>query len=169
VRTLLALAATLVVLALGASLTHLAGGGAFSLALALPVVVWLGLGAGLVEGAVAAALVGVLLDAAAGGPAGLQVFLSVMLFLSSRAAAGAFDGRSTLGFALLSAVGTLCYGLGAILLTRYVSTAEVAPRWALGWRVLVEATLTGAAAVAIRPLLDRFVAPLKREDPGLLR
>ena len=168
-RTLTLVLAALGLVALGASISRQVAGGAFSLALALPVVVWLGLDAAVVEGAVAAAAVGVVLDAAAGGPAGLCVFLSVMLFLASRAAAGTFDAESLLGFALLSGVGTLLFGLAAILLTRYVSPAEEAPGWGLAGRVVVEALLTALCAPGVRWVLDRLAAPFHGEDPGLLR
>jgi hypothetical protein len=167
-RTALVVTLALVLVALGASLSHLVGGGAFSLALPLPIVVWLGLEAGVVDGAVAAAAVGLVLDSAAGGPAGLLTFLSVMLFLVSRAAGAAFDAKSPLGFAVLSGVGTLFCGLGALVLIRYVTPADEAPRLALAGRVLLEALLTGAAAPAVRWPLDRLAAPLQREDPGLL-
>ena len=168
-RTSLALAAALVLVALGASLCHFLGGGAVSLALPVPVVVWLGLEAGLVDGAFAAAAVGLVLDSAAGGPGGLLTFLSVALFLGSRAAAGAFDARSSLGFALLSGAATFALGVGALLLLRYVAPAEEAPRLGLVGRVLGEAVLTAFAAPALRLLLDRLSAPMRREDPGLLR
>ena len=168
-RTLTLVIVALALVALGASVSHHIGGGSFSLALVLPVVVWLGLDAGVVEGAVAAAAIGVVIDAAAGGPAGLCVFLSVMLFLASRAAAGTFDAESLLGFSVLTGAGTLLFGLGAILLTRYVSPAEEAPRWGLAGRVLVEALLTGLCAPLVRWALDRLAAPFQGEDPGLLR
>ncbi|HVP67460.1 MAG TPA: hypothetical protein VMT17_09380 [Anaeromyxobacteraceae bacterium] len=166
-RTLLALVAVLVLVGLGASLSRVVGG-ALSLPLAIPVVVWLGLEAGVVEGAVAAAVVGVLLDGAAGGPTGLHVFLSVMLFLASRVASRSVDARAGPGFGLLSGAGMVVFGLGALLLQRYVSPADAAPRWGLAGRVLVQAVLCGLAAPAVRLALDRFGASLDREEPRLL-
>ncbi len=121
VRIPLALLAALVLLALGASATSQLAGGAVSVALAVPVIVWLGVETPVVEGAIGAALVGVLLDAAAGGPGGLLTFLSVMIVVGVRAGAGPFDARSDLGFALLSGAATFTMGFGAILLTRYVT------------------------------------------------
>lgn len=165
-RTILAVAAALVLVGLGAALSHLLGG-SLSLPLALPVLVWLGLEAGVVEGAVAAAAVGALFDAALGGPVGLHVFLSVMLFLASRAASGAFDARAGPGFGLLSGAGMLAFGLGALVLVRYVSPAEAAPRWGLAARVVAQAMIAGLAAPAVRLVLDRFGAPLEREEPRL--
>jgi hypothetical protein len=165
----LALLAALVLLALGASATSQLAGGAVSLALAVPVIVWLGLETPVVEGAIGAALVGVLLDAAAGGPGGLLTFLSVMILVGVRAGAGPFDARSALGFAVLSGAATFGMGFGAILLTRYVTPPDAEPGWGLLGRVLVESLLTALAAPAIRWALDRVVVPAQRDQPGILR
>jgi hypothetical protein len=164
-----AVLAALLLVALGASATHLLAGGAVSVALAVPVIVWLGVETPVVEGAVGAALVGAILDAAAGGPGGLLTFLSVLVLLGARIGAGPFDARSDLGFGLLSGAATFAMGLGALLLVRYVSVADVAPSWALAGRMLVEASLTGLAAPAIRRVLDRVALPAHREHPGYLR
>jgi len=157
----------LVLVALGASLTHLLGGGALSVSLWVALVAWLGIEAGLVEGTAAALLVGVVADAAAGGPMGLLAFLAVAAFLSVRAAAAAAGPRGAGGFALVSAAATLLVGLGAILLTRYVSPPESAPRWGLAGRVAVEALAVGALAPAVRWLAARVVGTPPREEPGL--
>jgi hypothetical protein len=126
-RVPMAAVAALLLVAVGASATRQLAGGAFSVALAVPVVVWLGLETTVIEGAIGAAVVGVLLDASAGGPAGLLTFLSVLVFVGVRAGAGAFDARTPLGFGVLSGVATLGMGLGALLLLRYVTPAEAAP------------------------------------------
>jgi len=167
-RALLVVLLSLVLVALGASLSHLVAGGAFSLALAVPVVVWLGMDAGLVEGAVAAAAVGVVTDAAAGGPMGLLTFLSVMAFLGTRAASSAIDARGVLAFAVLSGAATLLMGIGALLLTRYVSPPEAAPRWGLMGRVAGEALLTAVLAPAVGWMLKRVLGAAPREQPGVL-
>jgi hypothetical protein len=169
VRIPLALLAALVLLAVGASATSQLVGGAVSVALAVPVIVWLGVETPVIEGAIGAALVGVLLDAAAGGPGGLLTFLSVMIVVGVRAGAGPFDARSDLGFAMLTGAATFTMGFGAILLTRYVSPAEAEPGWSLLGRVLVESLLTALAAPAVRWALDRIVVPAHRDLPGALR
>jgi cell shape-determining protein MreD len=168
-RVPLALLAVLFLLAISASVTSQLSGGAVSLALAVPVIVWLGLETPVVEGAIGAALVGVLLDASAGGPGGLLTSLSVIILLSVRAGAGPFDARSRLGFALLCGAATFLMGFGAILLTRYVTSSNADPSWGLLGRVLVESLLTAVAAPAIRWALDRVLVPAHRDHSGILR
>ena len=168
-RVPLAAAAALLLVAIGASATRQLSGGAVSIALAVPVIVWLGLETPVVEGAIGAVIIGVLLDAAAGGPGGLLAFLSVMVFVGVRAGAGPFDARSVLGFALLSGAATLGMGFGAIVLLRYVSPTAAIPGWSLLGRVAVEAILTGMAAPPVRLLLDRVLVPAQREHTGVLR
>jgi hypothetical protein len=167
-RIPVAVLAALFLLAVGASGTSQLTGGAVSLALAVPVIVWLGVEAPVIEGAFGAALVGVVLDAAAGGPGGLLTFLSLMVLVGVRAGAGPFDARSNLGFALLSGAATFGMGFGAILLTRYVTPAGSDPGWSLLGRVLVESVLTAVAAPAIRWVLDRVVSPVHHQA-GTLR
>jgi len=121
------------------------------------------------EGAIGAAVVGILLDGAAGGPWGLVTFLSVVVFLGVRVAASPFDARSTLGFTILSALATFAMGFGAVLLLRYVAPEGAAPGWGLLGRVLVEALLTGLAAPPIRWVLDRLLVTAQREPAGVLR
>jgi hypothetical protein len=133
------------------------------------VIVWLGLETPVIEGAIGAALVGVVLDGAAGGPGGLLTFLAVLAFVGVRAGAGPFDARSMPGFALLSGAATLGMGLGALLLTRYVAPPAQAPGWGLAGRVLVEAVLTGIAAPPIRWALDRVLVSAHRETHTVLR
>ena len=168
-RVPLASVAALLLIALGATITRQLSGGAISLALAVPVVVWLGLETPVIEGAIGSALVGALLDASAGGPSGLLTFLSVMVFVGVRAGAGPFDARSPLGFGLLSGAATLGMGFGAVLLLRYVTPSTAAPGWSLLGRVVVESVLTGLAAPAIRWVLDRVLVPAHRDLPGVLR
>lgn len=167
-RVPMASVAALLLVAIGASATGQLSGGAVSVALAVPVVVWLGLETTVIEGAIGAAVVGVILDASAGGPGGLLTFLAVLVFVGVRAGAGAFDARTPLGFGLLSGVATLGMGLGALLLLRYVTPSATAPGWNLLGRVAVESLLTGLAAPAIRWVLDRLLVPGHREQPGLL-
>lgn len=168
-RVPLALLVALFLLAISASVTSQLSGGAVSLALAVPLIVWLGLETPVAEGAVGAALVGVLLDASAGGPGGLLTSLSVIVFLGVRAGAGPFDARSRLGFALLCGAATFLMGFCAILLTRYVTPPNADPSWGLLGRVFVDSLLTAAAAPAIRWALDRVLVPAHRDHSGILR
>jgi hypothetical protein len=168
-KPLLQVAFALVLMALQASFLRFVGGGGFSLALALPCVVYLGLYAATAEGALAAAGVGYGLDLMAAGPAGLLTFLSVALFLASRVAGATFDVKSGRTFALASALGTLLVGVTAWLLTRYVSPAESAPGAGLLLRILVESVLTGAASPLVLFAMRRIDGLFDREEPGLLR
>jgi hypothetical protein len=168
-RVPLAALAALLLVGVGASLTRQLAGGAVSVALAVPVLVWLGLETPVVEGAIGSAAIGVVLDASAGGPGGLLTFLCVLAFVGVRAGAGPFDARSPLGFGLLSGAVTFGLGLGAIALLRYVTPPETAPAWGLLGRVTVEALLTGLAAPPIRIALDRILVPPHREVTGVLR
>ncbi len=167
-KTLLVLAFALAVVSLQAAVLRFVGGGAFSLALALPVVVYLGLHAENVEGALGAAGVGWILDVLAGGPRGLLTFLSMLLFLGARFASSTVDLRGRGAFAVLSGVGTFLFGFAALLLTRYVSATEAAPPMRLLGRMLVEALLTGALSPLVLAGMRRIDALFQREEPGLL-
>lgn len=148
-------------------LRHL-GGGRFPVALALPVVVWLGMRAATVEGAVGAAAIGWVLDALSGAPPGLHAFLAVLLFLGSRLGTGLVDVRGRAAFGLTCGAGTFLLGLGALLLWRSTSAPEATPGWRVLGRVLLEAVFTGLAAPAVRALLvglDRLIEP---EETGLV-
>ncbi len=164
-RTLFALA----LVALQDVLLHFVGGGAFSLALPLAVVVYLGLEAENVEGLLGAAVVGYLMDATAGGPRGLLVFLAVVAFLLARLAGATMHLGGRRGFALLTGVATLVFGLAAFLFTRYVSPPEATPGARLLWRILVEAILTGAAAPAVMWAMERIDGIFEKDEPGLLQ
>jgi hypothetical protein len=168
-RPLFVSAFALVLVSLQAVLLHHLGGGAVSVALALPIVVYLGLHAGNVEGAVGAAGVGYVLDLMSGGPKGLMTSLAVALFLFSRLAGGALSIQGSLGFALLSGAGTFLYGVLALLVTGAVSPGDSAPGLGLFGRVLVEAIATGFAAPLVLAALRRVEGLFAREEPGLLR
>lgn len=168
-RALFCLALALLVVSVEAALLHHVGGGAIPLALAIPIVVYLGLHAGNIDGAVAAAAVGYVLDVMAGGPKGLLTGLAVALFLFSRVTVAALSIHGRLGFALLSGVGTFLYGAAVLLVTRAVAPTESAPAFHLVGRVLLEAIATGFAAPLIFLLLRRVEGLFTREEPGLLR
>ena len=166
-RPALAFGAALVLVAVQAALLRYVGGGAFSLSLALPVVVYLSLHAGNVDGALGAAAVGYVADLMAGGPKGLMTFLAVALFLVNRLAVAALSIHGKTGFAILSGVGTFFCGVGALLLTRAVSPAESAPGFALLGRMAIEAFLTGALSPLILLGMRRLDGLFAREEPGL--
>ena len=168
-RPVIAFVLALVLVSLQAALLHHLGGGAVSVALALPIVVHLGLNAGNVEGAVGAGAVGYVLDLMAGGPKGLMTSLAVALFLFSRLAGAALSIQGKLGFALLCGSGTFLYGGTALLVTCAVSPSESAPGLPLLWRVVVEAILTGLVSPLVLLVLRRIETLFHREEPGLLR
>lgn len=168
-RPVFVFALALLVVSVQAALLHFLGGGAVSVAAALPIVVYLGLYAGNVEGAVGAAAVGYVVDLMAAGPKGLMTFLAVALFLFSRLVGAALSVQGQLGFALLSGVGTFLYGAAALLFTRAVSPDESAPGLPLLGRVAMEALLTGLVAPLLLALLRRAERIFERDEPGLLR
>ena len=155
--------------AVQASLMRWVGGGAFPLALLAACVVYLGLHGGNVDGSVAAAGVGYVMDLMAGSPKGLMTFLAVLLFLAVRAASAAVDVRGRAAFALLSGVGAVFLSLGAFLLTRYTVAAEAAPGAVLLPRMIGEGVLTGALSPLVAMGLRRVDGLFHREEPGLLR
>jgi rod shape-determining protein MreD len=132
-------------------------------------VVYLGLHGGNVDGSVAAAGIGYVMDLTTGSTKGLMTALAVLLFLAIRAISAAVDVRSRAAFALLSAVGTLFLSLGALVLTRYTMASEAAPGAVLLPRMLVEAVLTGVLAPLVLVPLRRVDGLFQREEPGLLR
>lgn len=167
-----ALAHVLVALLLAglqAALLRWVGGGAFSVALLAVCVVHLGLHEGNVDGSVAAAGTGYVLDLVTGAPKGLHTFLCVLLFVAVRAVAAAVDVRGRAPFALLSGLGALVLSSGAFILTRYTAPPDLAPRALLLPRMLVEAAATAAVAPLVLALLRRVDGLFAREEPGLLR
>ncbi len=168
-RPIVAFLLALVLTSVQAALLRYLGGGAASLALALPVVVYLGLHGGNVDGAVGAVGVGYVVDLMTAGPKGLMTFLAVVLFLFSRLAGAALSVQGKIGFAVLSAVGTFLYGLAALLFTRAVSPEESAPSYVLLGRILVEALLTGLFAPLVLVAMRRLDRLYVREEQGLLR
>ncbi len=151
-----------------AAVLRWAGGGTFPLALLAVCVVYLGLHGGNVDGSVAAAGVGYVMDLTAGTPKGLMTFLAVLLFLVVRAVSAAVDVRGRAALALLSGLGAIFLSLGALLLTRYTAPAEAAPGAILLPRMLVEGVLTGALSPLVLLALRRVDGFFHREEPGLL-
>ncbi len=159
----------LVLAAVQAALLRWVGGGWFSLSLLAACLVYLGLNGGNVDGSVAAAGVGYVLDLMAGSPKGLMTFLAVLLFVAVRWVSAAVDVRSRAAFALLSAVGVVFLSLGAMLLTRYTAGPDLAPGAALVPRIIGEAVLTGALSPLVLMGLRRLDGLFHREETGLLR
>jgi rod shape-determining protein MreD len=145
------------------------GGGTFSVALVACCIVWAGLQAGNIDGSVAAAGMGYVLDLMVGTPKGLMTFLAVALFVAVRGVAAAVDLRGRAGFALLSGLGVLFLSFGATVLLRTTSAPESAPGWGLAGRMIVEALLTAGAAPVLAVGLRRLDGLFHREEPGLLR
>ena len=167
-RVTFCFALALVLVSFQSALLHQVGGGYISIALALPIVVYLGLNAGNIEGAVAAAGVGYVLDLMAGGPKGLLTGLAVALFLFSRVTVSALSIHGRIGFAVLSGIGTFLFGGVALLLTRMISPVESAPGAGLFGRILIEAIATGLAAPLVFAALRRVEGLFSREESGLL-
>ncbi len=159
----------LLLAALQAALLRWVGSGAFSLALLAACLVHLGLHGGNVDGSIAAAGIGYVMDLMAGTPKGLMTFLAVMLFLAVRAVAASVDVRSRAAFALLSGLGALVLSIGATILLRTTVAPEAGPGAVLVPRMFLEALLTGALSPAVALGLKRIDALFHREEPGLLR
>ena len=160
--------AAVLLLALQAALQRHLGGGAFTACLLAPMVVHQVHSAGNVEGALGAALLGALLDVAAGTPFGLHAGLAVAVFVGTRLVGAAVDLRGPLGFAALSGAAALALSAGAVALQRLGSAPEVRPGWGLLPRLLIEALLTALCAPLLLRLLKRLDAWLGSEEPDLI-
>jgi rod shape-determining protein MreD len=152
-----------------AALLHVVGGGAFSLSVLAACIVYLGLHATNVEGALGAAGIGLVQDVMLGTPKGLFTGLAVALFLVSRAVAAAIDVRSRAAFAVLTGAGALFLSLAGFILLRWGVPSEVAPRAAVLPRMLLEAILTGALGPLVLSGMRALDRLFTREEPGLLR
>jgi hypothetical protein len=158
----------LVLVAVQAALLRFLGGGAFTVSLALPCIVYLGLHGGNVDGAIGSAGVGYVLDVMAGGPKGLMTFLAMGLFLGTRLVGAAVEIRGRGGFALLSGLGTVLFGIAALLFTRSVSIPEAAPGIRLLPRMLLDGVLTGLLSPLIGAAMAKIDGLFRREEAGLL-
>lgn len=130
-------------------------------------VVFLGLRASLVEGALTAFAVGYLLDIFA-RPTGLYPFLAVLVFLLARLGASLVDARARALFALACAGGTLVHGLLATFFTWLTARAAGAPGAQLSGLPL-QVLLTALAGALLWPLLRKLIDPnLDRQPTGVL-
>jgi rod shape-determining protein MreD len=154
---------------LQAAVLRWVGGGTLSASLLAACVVYVALHDGNVDGAVASAGIGYVLDIVTGSPKGLMTFLAVLLFVGVRAVGNAVDVRSRAGFAALSGLTAFAMSLGALILTRYTVAPEAQPGSSLLPRMLVEAVVTAAASPLILAVMRRMDALFQRDEPGLLR
>ena len=168
-KPLLYFALALLLTSLQSAAQRWLGGGAIPISVVLPMVLWLGLRARAVEGAVAATAIGYVLDLAGGGPKGLMTFLSVGLFLFARGAGAAVDIPGRAGFAVLSFVGSFLAGCAALGLMDLVTPPLAAPGYGLVGRVALEALVTALASPLVYSLLTSVDRLFTREDPTLLR
>ena len=142
VRPLLHAALALALAGLQAALLRHLGGGAFTLFLPVVLLVHLALTAPLVDGALAAAGIGFVLDVAGGGTKGLITALAVATFLAVRLIRRGVEVRGWAPFAALS--GLAAFGLlaSAVAVNRSVASPELWPPWALLPRIALAALLT---------------------------
>lgn len=159
----------LLLAALQAAILRWMGGGVVPATFLAACIVYLGLFGGNVDGSVAAAGVGYVLDLVTGSPKGLFTFLAVTAFVVFRAAGAAVDVRGRSGFAALSALCSLGLSVGALVLLRYTSPAESAPGATLVPRMLLDAVVTAAASPLVLAGMRRIDGLFHREEPGLLR
>jgi rod shape-determining protein MreD len=169
VRPVIYFALALGLTALQAALLRWIGGGAIPVAIALPMVLWLGLHASSVEGAVSATAIGYVLDLGNGGPKGLMTFLAVALFLFARGAGAAVDIPGRVGFAALTFVGAFLSGCAALGLTDLVTPPLAQPELGLVGRVALEALVTALASPFVLAMMNGVDRLFAREDPTLLR
>jgi hypothetical protein len=129
-------------------------------------VAFLALRATLMEGAFSAFAVGYLLDLMSGQPTGLFTFLAVFIFLVGRLVATFVDVRGGVSFALFAMGADVGHGLLSAFFTWL--TVKDGSTGSLLSGLPVQILLTGAAALALFPLLRRFEADKERQA-GLLR
>jgi hypothetical protein len=149
VKPLLHAALALALAALQAALLRHVGGGAFTLFLPVVLLVHLALTADLVDGAVAAAAVGYVLDVASGGTKGLLTSLAVATFLTVRAIRIGVEVRGWAPSAALCGLAAFGLTAGALAISRSAAPPELRPSWELLPRVALAALLTAL----VSPLL----------------
>ncbi|HEX9508125.1 MAG TPA: hypothetical protein VF947_06940 [Myxococcales bacterium] len=131
------------------------------------IVAFLALRASLLEGATASFAVGYLLDLMGGHSTGLYTFLAVFLFLVCRLAASSVDVRSPVGFAIFAAGADFIHTLLAVFFSWLIS--RDAAFGSIFSSIVLQVALTGAAALALYPLLRRFERRPAHAEWGTLR
>ncbi len=130
-------------------------------------VAFLALRASTMEGAVSSFAIGYMLDLMSGHPTGLFTFLAVLVFLLGRIGSSLVDVRSPVSFAVFAV------GMDAVhaLLTVFFSwmTSKGAGVGFSVWSLVVQMLLTGAAALALYPLLRKVDPGSDRPEIGALR
>jgi rod shape-determining protein MreD len=156
VRPLLHAILALILVGLQAALLRHVGGGAFTLCLPVALLVHLALTAELVEGTVAAAAVGYVLDVASGGTKGLLTSLAVATFLAVRIIRLAVEVRGWASFAALCGLASFGLSAGALALSRSVAPLALRPAWSILPRVALAALLTALLAPLLLWALRRL-------------
>jgi hypothetical protein len=167
VRPLLHAVVALALTGLQAALLRQVGGGAFTLFLPVALLVHLAITAELVDGAVAAAAVGYVLDVSSGGTKGLLTSLAVATFLGIRVIRVGVEVRGWAGFAALCGLAAFGLSAGALALTRTVAPVELRPSWELLPRVALGAALTMLLAPLLRWGLRRLDGLFSERAPEL--
>jgi hypothetical protein len=125
---------------------------------------FLALRATLLEGACSAFAVGYLLDLMSGQPTGLYTFLGVFIFLLCRLVYSLVDVRGPVAFVLFTMGADVVHGLLAAffgwLTVKDGSATAVLPGLPL------QVALTGAAALALFPLLRKLEVRNERTQAG---
>jgi rod shape-determining protein MreD len=167
VKPLLHALLAVVLSGLQAALLHQVGGGAFTLFLPVALLVHLAITTELVDGTVAAAAVGYVLDVSSGGTKGLLTSLAVATYLGIRIIRVAVEVRGWAGFAALCGLSAFAISAGALALARAAAPPEVRPGWDLLPRILLGALLTALAAPLLRWGLRRVDGLFKERAPEL--
>lgn len=125
---------------------------------------FLALRASLLEGAFSAFAVGYLLDLMSGQPTGLYTFLGVFIFLVGRLVDSLVDIRGSVGFVLFTMGADVGHGLLAAFFT-WLTVKDGSSSAVLSGLPL-QVALTGAAALALYPLLRKLEARQERTQVG---
>lgn len=131
-------------------------------------IAFLALRANVMEGAFSAFAVGYLLDLMSGQPTGLYTFLGVLVMLLGRIGNNLLDVRTAPSFAVFAVGMDVLHSLLAIAFTWLTRRGEAGVGFSFGAFVL-QAALTGLAALALYPLLKRIDPGADRPEVGVLR
>lgn len=166
-KFLVTVALALLLLTLESVVVQQAGLALIRIDVTVVLVAFLALRAGVVEGSFSAFAVGYLLDMMSGQPTGLYTFLAVFTFLIGKLVASLVDVRTPTGFALFAMGADAGHGLLAAFFTWM--TVKEGATVALLPGLPLQVALTGAAALALYPVLKKIEARHDRPQAGLLR